>query len=529
MNVPLVQAVCRAVRVNPNESMSVCGGNWFEIDGAEKATCLAFNPWGTLLSVGEKDGLVILWDFSSIPNIIRELNPKLGPSALVVPDIKQVTSCAWSPNGRVLAVACELKAPGRKGALLLWDVESSTLMAAIACESMATHVAFPPRSIVGNAHGTSVLASCGNGDLQRITWATPPADPVVDDDDDRSPSLTTPCTLYYHADRFRHLHFHVHTIDTLPIFASICGGDASIPQSTRNFSPLVVAKFGSDRLFAVSLKGAVAMLDPHTFELLSGHVLPPISSVDLFVDATALLVPSSKGIHEICHYDGASMAETRLFTAGAAVRAPWIMASKSPDGKYVLGLPQPRGIYVGEKGMYMWDMADERMHHDHRFAGDMVAVAWHPRRESLTVISTAGSVHVLEVQYASSWPGAMYPPGFTLITDNVVYEEPEDEFDVNVKAPPPMDDASMVVDILTIERADDGMQNIPDEDDNDDDMVDPLQYLPASPLTTWNHEAVAFEDDDVSSIFSTMKARPPTASTAPASASKSKKRKSSGK
>ncbi|CAK4675933.1 hypothetical protein LEN26_006811 [Aphanomyces euteiches] len=490
MNVALVQAVCREVRINPTESLGVCGGVWNEIDGAENATCLAFNPWGTLLSVGEKEGLVMLWDFSTIPSIIRELNPKTIPS---LPDIKQANSCAWSRNGRILAVACELKAPGRKGTILLWDIEHSTLIAAIACDSMATYIVFSPTS-----RSYSLLVSCANGELQTLSWEATA---------NHTQSEVAPSPqFYYRADSFVR-HVNIFAMDTISIFASICG-DATVPQSTRNFNPLIMAKYGHNCIYCVSLKGAVAMLNPHTYELIAGLVLAPISSVDVFVDSTSLLVPSTKGVHEIeLSSTSPFLVESRLYTAGAAVKAPWIMASKSPDGQFVLGIPQPRGLFVGEKGMFMWERRakkphddeeeedeedGDRMYHDHRFSGDMVAVAWHPRRESLTVISSAGSVHVLEVQYASSWPGAMYPPGFTLINDNVIYEEPEDEFDVQPTTPAITNDPSIAVDIMTIS-------------DDDECNGDSLKYIPASPLTTWNHEAAAFEDDDVSSIFSSMK------------------------
>ncbi|RHY85667.1 hypothetical protein DYB37_004062 [Aphanomyces astaci] len=550
MNVALVRAVCRPVRVNPTESLGVCGGHWHEIDGAEKATCLAFNPWGTLLSVGEKEGLVILWDFSSIPNIIRELGPKTVSSS--IPDIKQATSCAWSPDGRILAVACELKAASgsaRKGTLLLWEVATSTLIAAVACESVATHVVFPPRSIQSPPSSgdesqetmSSVLLSCASGDLQTISWRTAAARTTDD----------APSTLHYiEPSKASSLHFHTCTIDTVSIFAAVGTGESpaaapSTAASARNTAPVVMAKFGADVIFVASMKGGIAMLNPHTYAVIGGLSSVVLSSADLYVDASSLLVPSTKGVHEVHLLPHAPwMEEGRVYTAGAAVRAPWIMASKSPDLQFVLGIPQPRGLFVGEKGMFMWrcrrpsngSSLDEDgedcdhsninnahdMYHDHRFAGEMVAVAWHPTRESLTVVSSAGSVHVLEVQYESPWPGAMYPPEFVLINDNVVYEEPEDEFDLVEPRPAArQDDPSVAVDVISI-----------DEDDKEDGTTTWLKYLPASPLTTWNHEAPAFEDDDVSSIFSCMKARPPSVSVSaavPAAPSKSKKRKSGGR
>ncbi|RHY91863.1 hypothetical protein DYB31_011677, partial [Aphanomyces astaci] len=326
----------------------------WQIDGAEKATCLAFNPWGTLLSVGEKEGLVILWDFSSIPNIIRELGPKTVSSS--IPDIKQATSCAWSPDGRILAVACELKAASgsaRKGTLLLWEVATSTLIAAVACDSVATHVVFPPLSIQSPPSSgdesqetmSSVLLSCASGDLQTISWRT--AARTTDD---------SPSTLHYiDPSKAPSLHFHTCTIDTVSIFAAVGSGESpaaapSTATSARNTAPVVMAKFGADVIFVASMKGGIAMLNPHTYAVIGGLSSVVLSSADLYVDATSLLVPSTKGVHEVHLLPHAPwMEEGRAYTAGAAVRAPWIMASKSPDLQFVLGIPQPRGLFVGEK------------------------------------------------------------------------------------------------------------------------------------------------------------------------------------
>lgn len=53
----------------------------------------------------------------------------------------------------------------------------------------------------------------------------------------------------------------------------------------------------------------------------------------------------------------------------------------------------------------------------------MLALAWDRSRQSVLAVSTSGNFHVLEEQFTTTWPGAMYPAGFRLITDNELHLE----------------------------------------------------------------------------------------------------------
>ncbi|OQR81636.1 hypothetical protein THRCLA_11543 [Thraustotheca clavata] len=493
MNVELVKAVCRPCR----GSDSLCGGRWSEIDGAEKATCLSFNAWGTVLSVGEKDGVVSLWDYSTIQTIIRELNPKMYQG---LPDFKQATVCAWSANGRILAVACELKASGKKGSLLFWDVESNVLMAAVAVDSMITHVMFPPRtvplSIVSKQDNTyTLLVTCLNGDVFELVVGPK----VEDTDDDEDAQEEAPLQLIaFHAKDSGHieapaLQLHVRPIDMNAMVTKAIGEPTATP-SVRNQMPFVIAKYGPSVIYCLTIKGLLAMIDPITLKLIKGVGVTQIQHVDLYVDDKIVLIPSTKGIHELC---ATSLQEVQIYTAGAAVRSPWIMCTLSHDGQFVLGLPLPRGIMVGEKGMYLWKRPETTespplMWHENRFSMNMTAIAWHPVKESLTVISASGTVNTLDIEYKSPWPGAMYPPGFTLITDNVIYEEPEDEFDTNIKLCTYMqtNDANEVVDVINVQAL--GKQ-----------FSDDLKYVSAAPLASG--EVLSEDTPNFGSVFRPMK------------------------
>ncbi|OQR87735.1 hypothetical protein ACHHYP_08094 [Achlya hypogyna] len=503
MNVDLVKAVCRPCR--GQDTMGICGGRWSEIDGAEKATCLSFNAWGTLLSVGEKDGLVSLWDYSTIQTIIRELNPK---QYMGLPDFKQATVCAWSANGRILAVACELKAAGKRGSLLFWDVESSTLIAAIALDSMITHVTFPPRSVPLAPQSTmdntyTLLLACLNGDVLELV-VSPRLEDTDDDDNDEALQGTPRLQLIpFSADEAAPLDvpplaLHVRAIDVDGMVNAVVGEPTGAPSS-RNPAPTVIAKYGGAMIYCLTIKGLLAMIDPVTLRLVKGVPMGQVQHMDLYVDGESVLAPSMKGVHEFC---ATTLDEVFVYTAGAAVKSAWVMCTKSHDGQFVLGLPLPRGILVGEKGMYLWKRGSGQMWHENRFAMNVTAIAWHPVKESLTVLSAAGTVNTLEIEYKSPWPGAMYPPGFTLITDNVIYDEPEDEFDTNMKLCTLSHcDATEVVDVVG-------------GDAHDGSFPDDLKYVPASPLATDHVHVLDETAGDVGSVFRPMKregASPPKA------------------
>ena len=62
--------------------------------------------------------------------------------------------------------------------------------------------------------------------------------------------------------------------------------------------------------------------------------------------------------------------------------------------------------------------------------GDVLVAVWNPRRAAIAACDQKGSTFVLRHTRESSFPGAHYPPRFRVVSDNVEYVEPEDEFDV---------------------------------------------------------------------------------------------------
>ncbi len=99
----------------------------------------------------------------------------------------------------------------------------------------------------------------------------------------------------------------------------------------------------------------------------------------------------------------------------------------------------------------------------------------------------------------------MYPPGFKLISDNVVYSEPEDEFDYKEEDEDESDSDDVSVDVLggTSEKVSQARAG---------DPVDELVFLPSFPLTHSSMDKTK-QEEECTSIFMPMKRPKPTTNT----------------
>eukprot|EP00616_Rhizochromulina_sp_CCMP1243_P008753 CAMPEP_0118962062 /NCGR_PEP_ID=MMETSP1173-20130426/533_1 /TAXON_ID=1034831 /ORGANISM="Rhizochromulina marina cf, Strain CCMP1243" /LENGTH=698 /DNA_ID=CAMNT_0006910281 /DNA_START=1 /DNA_END=2094 /DNA_ORIENTATION=- len=61
---------------------------------------------------------------------------------------------------------------------------------------------------------------------------------------------------------------------------------------------------------------------------------------------------------------------------------------------------------------------------------NFVQLLWHPHRPLLVAVAEEhGDAYVIEPSLTSNWPGAMYPPGYQVLNDNMPYLESETEVD----------------------------------------------------------------------------------------------------
>ncbi|KAJ8528605.1 hypothetical protein ON010_g14724 [Phytophthora cinnamomi] len=326
--------------------------------------------------------------------------------------LKVVSQCAWSCDSRWLFAGCEEKST-RRARLCVWNVEAATLLSAFRFDGTITSLSAHPRDpklvVVSFWNSRPVLLDVVSGERKELEGV-----PLENE------QLTQPT-----------------------------------PQNSSRHPALAsCARYGRSgkRIYCATSKSTLAVLDADSLQCLDSLKLNVIVQfVDLCVNLreTALLLTSSKGIHEFVldankdvettsSKDGLSdepaateehplgLREVALHSTGA-VRAPWAVCCFSGGEEFVVGTPVVRHRHVGENGLFTWHRASvlgkTTAQHNAGVKDGVLALAWDRSRQSVLAVSTSGNFHVLEEQFTTTWPGAMYPAGFRLITDNELHLE----------------------------------------------------------------------------------------------------------
>jgi COMPASS component SWD1 len=106
-------------------------------------------------------------------------------------------------------------------------------------------------------------------------------------------------------------------------------------------------------------------------------------------------------------------------------RTPWSGIGFSGDGEYVFG----GATHKAAHNIYIWDRGAGVL--DKILQGprdSLVNVDWHPNRPMLASVSHTGAINVWFNMPTEIW--SAYAPGFEELEENIVYEEREDEFDL---------------------------------------------------------------------------------------------------
>lgn len=106
-------------------------------------------------------------------------------------------------------------------------------------------------------------------------------------------------------------------------------------------------------------------------------------------------------------------------------RTPWSGIGFSGDGEYVFG----GATHKAAHDIYIWDRGAGVL--DKILQGprdSLVDCDWHPNRPMLASVSHTGAVNIWFSPPTEIW--SAYAPGFEELEENVVYEEREDEFDL---------------------------------------------------------------------------------------------------
>ncbi|POM80141.1 Hypothetical protein PHPALM_2061 [Phytophthora palmivora] len=325
--------------------------------------------------------------------------------------LKVVSQCAWSCDSRWLFAGCEEKST-RRARLCVWNVGAATLVSAFRFDGTITALSAHPRDpklvVVSFWNSRPVLLDVVTGERTELK---------------NVPLENTEVTQPTPQSNSRH-----------PVLASC-------------------ARYGCSgkRIYCATSKSTLAVLDAATFQCVDSIKLNVIIQfVDLCVNLreTAMLLTSSKGIHEfvmdsprepetskdssievsatVTEDHPLGLREVALHSTGA-VRAPWAVCCFSGKEEFVVGTPVVRHRHVGENGLFTWHRASTlgktTAQHNAGVKDGVLALAWDRSRKSVLAVSTSGALHVLEEQFTTTWPGAMYPAGFRLITNNELHLE----------------------------------------------------------------------------------------------------------
>jgi COMPASS component SWD1 len=327
--------------------------------------------------------------------------------------LKVVSQCAWSCDSRWLFAGCEEKSTRRasgSGRLCVWNVEAATLVSAFRFDgtitSLSAHPCDPNVVVVSFWNSRPVLLDVISGErteLQSVPLENTEVTQPTPQNSSRHPTLAS-CARYGRSGK---------------------------------------------RIYCATSKSTLAVLDAVTLQCLDSLKLNVIIQfVDLCVNVreTAMLLTSSKGIHEFAMNPAVEapaaesewvevpatateehplgLRELALHSTGA-VRAPWAVCCFSGGEEFVVGTPVVRHRHVGENGLFTWHRASAlgktTAQHNAGVKDGVLALAWDRMRQSVLAVSTSGALHVLEEQFTTTWPGAMYPAGFRLITDNELH------------------------------------------------------------------------------------------------------------
>ncbi|CAI5736593.1 unnamed protein product [Hyaloperonospora brassicae] len=419
--------------------------------------------------------------------------------------LKVVTQCAWSCDSQWLFAGCEEKST-RRARLCVWNVEAATLVSAFQFDGTITALSAHPRDpklvVVSHWNSRPVLLDVVSG-MRTVLESVPLENEEI--------TQSTPQSNSKH-----------------PLLASC-------------------ARFGRSgkRIYCATSKSTLAVLDAATLQCLDSLKLSVvIQFVDLRVNLreTAMLLTSSKGIHEFAMdpaveagtskhaRDAACAAATEDHSLGVrevalhstgAVRAPWAVCCFSGGEEFVVGTPVVRHRHVGENGLFTWHRASNHgkttAQHNAGVKDGVLALAWDRLRQSVLAVSTSGALHVLEEQFTTTWPGAMYPAGFRLITDNEVHLDVFDrDAEERKREKEELTEAAKrsPVDVFTMKSP---SAQFPSEYDTIDPemVVNKLCYIPAIPIEHYHrqhlhqvHEGGHNEDNDFGlgqSIFEPLK------------------------
>lgn len=415
------------------QDLNPSDGQWSVLHPEFAGTCCAFSRDrdGTFLAVGGAKGRIALFDFSTIPVLVKVLAPPASVAHGQPAVAKAVHRLSWAHNNRILVAAHP------HGVLTVWDVVQGALCHTVVCGAP-----------VGSLHCLQrwrqdqcvVLLAAAQPCLRLLNLRTGAWE------DSRAPVIQLVVQDALAVPR-------AGPSDTTDAAAAATPPGVAQPLLPPASAPRVSGCLAPDerRVFVLDGRGELAAYDVAagtrlvvvSFGVPFQHPYLHISDDGAFMLATSaagVRLLDTNTLETLCKYRDAvnnvAFGSCCFGSSGGSLAAAAEPASGVTDA--ATGPPMPPRAVVAVPAsdacdqLYVFGVSssDPGMRVIAAPRNGVSSVAWHPRRPLLAACMRRGSVHVLCKEYQSGWPGPMYPPGFEILENNAKYVEHEDEFDL---------------------------------------------------------------------------------------------------
>lgn len=405
------------------------------LSGSTPISCVSFNPFGTLLASGCRNGDILLWVWST-RGLARTFT---GGHTL------EVTSLLWSTDGKQLLTA------SRDGTLTVWDVQQGAKIVQknLGCGEI-THMSVPAAFEVLNLPEAQLVVSFKESATEILTIhgievrRQVPA--LALDGDGRGARLLTGAAA---------------AATSQLAIPSPCGN--YIISAARGVVCLLSIKDLSV-LDAVKLRGVPQRVTSLQFDSSGRRLL--VGTTDRYIriytlpenvaeqpqNGTSATTAPHRGINVealvAAHADKIPregslllgdvfplrkeplmpLKLTRLFDAQVE-RLHWGPCAFSPDGEHVVSaIASPE-----EHIIYTWNVPHEYAENTLQAGSDgVVGLAWHPEPlpMQLVAVGSSGKLYVWAKVMTQDW--SAFAPDFETLVDNREHVESETEFDVEL-------------------------------------------------------------------------------------------------
>ncbi|KAF8629362.1 hypothetical protein AX15_003493 [Amanita polypyramis BW_CC] len=347
-----------------------------------------FDPSGRFIAAAKLDGSTDIWDLET-----------RSPARCLNGHVKSVTSVDWSRNSRFVLTS------SKDWNVIVWDLASECdppqRYATVRFDAPVVSASFHPRN------SNIILTLLSTGEV-------------------------------YVTDLRKEIRSRVELCETQAQEDSDEEGHSS--RSSR--SAMTVARFdpSGKYVFIGTTAGAILVFNTRTKTMIARHKIAGagiIKGLDFAKSGRRLVTNSSDRTlrqFNLPTYPPAGrgrdvleleLEPTQRFN-DPINRTAWHAMSYSPDGEWLAGGAADPAAHK----IYIWDISNEGQFASALDGGrePLIHLHWHPKKSSIASTTNQGNILIWHCPHPERW-GA-FAGGFEEVDENIVYEEREDEFDI---------------------------------------------------------------------------------------------------